>query len=191
MRNGIRCGMVAGLLGAALGVVVGTGLVSGCSGGKRMETVTMAEPVSGWDDVKNVTRAGEFTFAGQPSEASLDRFRGEGGAMVIDMRTHEGGDTPGFDEQAKVEGLGMKYVHIPVSSASFSTMDVKKFIVATRETEGPILLHCGSSNRVGGLWAAYLALEKGVPTEEAIAAGKAAGMKTPDVEEAARRVIGR
>ncbi|MBK7404529.1 MAG: hypothetical protein IPJ41_07795 [Phycisphaerales bacterium] len=151
----------------------------------------MAEPISGWEGVKNVTRSGQFTFAGQPTEASLEQFGGDGGAMVIDMRTHEGGDKPGFEERAKVEALGMQYVHIPVSPASFNSMDVKKFIQATRETKGPILLHCGSSNRVGGLWAAYLALEKGMPTEEAIAAGKAAGMKTPDMEDAARRVIGR
>lgn len=185
MRTAVKLAGVAGAF-----VAMGAGLLGGCASASK-GAATLAEPVAGWDDVKNVSRAGETTFAGQPSEAALERYAGEGGTMVIDIRTHEGGDGAGFDEAAKVAGLGMDYVHIPVSPATMSTADVKRFVQAMREARGPVMVHCGSSNRVGGLWAAYLALEEGWDTEAAMEAGRAAGMRSESVEEAARRVIGR
>jgi uncharacterized protein (TIGR01244 family) len=150
----------------------------------------MAEPMSGWEGVSNVTREGEYTFAGQPTEAAIERFAAEGGAMVIDLRGHQGRDTPPFDERAKVEAAGLSYVHIPMSPATFSGGDVEAFARAVDEAGGPVLIHCGTSNRVGGMWAAYVARKRGVPMEKAIEAGKAAGMRSEDVEQAARRVIG-
>jgi len=150
----------------------------------------MPEPVSGWEGVSNVTREGEYTFAGQPTEAAIERFAAEGGSMVIDLRAHQGKDVPPFDERAKVEAAGMKYVHIPMSAATFSGADVERFAGAVEESDGPVLIHCGTSNRVGGMWAAYLARKRGVPVDRAIAAGKSAGMRSDDVEQAARRVMG-
>ncbi len=172
--------------------VLGASLVAGVAGcADTAEAPTMAQPMSGWDTTTNVSRSGRFTFASQPTEASLERFAREGGAMVVDLRTHEGADTPGFDERAKVDGLGMKYMHIPISGSSLSAEDVEQFSRAAKEAHGPIFIHCASSNRAGALWAAYLARDKGLPTEEAIAEGRAAGMRSAQAEEAARRVIGR
>ncbi len=181
--NRVVAAGVVGVVGAC------AALQMGCQSQKRGE-VAMAEPVSGWEGVSNLTRDGEFSFAGQPSEGALERYAGEGGAMVIDLRSHQGKDVPGFDERAKVEALGMKYVNIPMSPATFSEGDVARLASAIGEADGPVLIHCGTSNRVGGMWAAYLARVRGVPTEEAIRAGKAAGMRSEDVEQAARRVIG-
>jgi uncharacterized protein (TIGR01244 family) len=139
--------------------------------------------------MSNVTREGHYTFAGQPSEAALERYAAEGGSMVIDLRTQQGRDISGFDERAKVEALGMTYVHIPISPPTLSPADVDRFASAIDAADGPILIHCGTSNRVGGVWAAYLARERGLTAERAIEAGKAAGMRSEDVEQAARRVM--
>ncbi|MFG0283520.1 MAG: beta-lactamase hydrolase domain-containing protein [Phycisphaerales bacterium JB039] len=178
-----RWGLAAAVAAVALAA-------AGCASDGGSPGAMRAEPVSGWDDVRSVSRSGRFTFAGQPNEAALERFAAEGGAMVIDTRTHEGSDGPEFDEQGIVTSLGMQYVHLPVSPETFSAADVERFAELAQQTEGPVLLHCSSSNRVGALWAAYLAREKGVATEKAIAAGKTAGLRTPEAEEAARRVIG-
>ena len=178
---------------AVVGVLLVLGL-GGCAADKvdKLAQVTATPTTApGWEGVKNVSRAGRFTFAGQPTEAAIDQFASAGGAMVIDIRTHQGSDKPGFDERARVETLGMKYVNIPITAASLSRADVEKFAQLARETQGPILLHCASSNRVGGLWAAYLAIDDGVPTKDALAAGKSAGLRSEDVEAATLRVIGR
>lgn len=149
----------------------------------------MTHPSSGWEGVSNVSREGQYTFAGQPTEGAIETYAAEGGAMVIDLRMHQGKDAPPFGERSKVEGLGMKYVHIPISPATFGTADVDKFARAVAEAGGPVLIHCGTSNRVGGMWAAYLARERGMAADAAVEAGKAAGMRSEDVERAARRVI--
>jgi hypothetical protein len=54
---------------------------------------------------------------------------------------------------------------------------------------GPVLLHCASSNRVGGVWAVIQA-RKGKALDEALAAGREAGLHNPQMEAAVRRVLG-
>jgi protein tyrosine phosphatase (PTP) superfamily phosphohydrolase (DUF442 family) len=53
---------------------------------------------------------------------------------------------------------------------------------------GPILFHCASSNRVGGAWAVIQA-RKGKGPDEAVAAGREAGLHSPQMEAAVRRVL--
>ena len=60
---------------------------------------------------------------------------------------------------------------------------------AVEATEGPVLVHCGSSNRAGGLWAAYLARERGFTIDDAIARGREAGLSRESMIEAVRRVV--
>ncbi len=185
-----RDAAVLAVCGALAGSIVSS--TAGCqSTPSRAAESMVAVPIDGWEGVKNVTRAGAVTFAAQPTEAALEQYAAEGGTMVIDLRTHTDADGAPFDEPAKVTALGMDYSPVPMSPGSFSSADVKLFVVAMREARGPVLVHCGSSNRVGGMWAAYLALEKGWETEAAMEAGRAAGMRSPDMEAAARRVIGR
>lgn len=172
-------------------VVCGSLVLGGCASQHRSMSIkdATATPLNGWDELPNASMAGTRTFGGQPSEAALQRYAAEGGTAVIDLRTHDGRDTASFDEQATVTRLGMEYVHLPMSSSTFSAADVDRFAEALKAVDGPVMVHCGSSNRVGGMWAAYLAREQGWETEKAIQAGKAAGMSSESVEEAARRVI--
>ncbi len=53
---------------------------------------------------------------------------------------------------------------------------------------GPVLLHCGSSDRVGAVWAA-IRVRAGQTLEEAEAAGRAAGLRSPANWEAVLRVL--
>jgi hypothetical protein len=50
-----------------------------------------------------------------------------------------------------------------------------------------VLLHCASSNRVGGVLA-VMAHRKGKPLDDAIAEGQQAGLKSPAMIDAVRRV---
>ncbi len=188
MRVSAVCG-VMGVMGAA---TLGLG---GCAAQRMSVRDATAQPVAGWEEqMRNTSRASDYTFGGQPTEEALERYAAEaeggGRAMVIDLRTHEGKDAAAFDESATAAALGMDYLNLPMSSSTFSAADVDRFADALDSAAGPVLVHCGSSNRVGGMWAAYLAREQGWNTEKAIEAGKAAGMRSESVEEAVRRVIG-
>ena len=185
--RGVKIVCVAALCGMSAGALLGLG---GCASQRMTAAEATAVPLGGWDELPNASKAGNVTFGGQPSEQAIRQFGADGGTKVIDLRTHEGRDTAGFDEQAAVATEGMVYVHVPMSSSTFSAGDVDRFADALGDADGPVLVHCGSSNRAGGMWAAYLAREMGWDVEAAMEAGRAAGMSSESVEAAARRVIG-
>jgi uncharacterized protein (TIGR01244 family) len=106
---------------------------------------------------------------------------------VVNLRLENEG-LPG--ERAVVEALGLRYVSIPVAPDTFSLADVEAVEEVLAEAgAAPVLLHCSSSNRVGGAWAVIQARE-GKGLEAALAAGRAAGLHSPQMEAAVRRVLG-
>ncbi len=92
-----------------------------------------------------------------------------------------------FDEAALVRELGMEYVAIPVTPATFGPSDADDLKEVLSRTTGPVLLHCGSSNRVGAVWAMYLHRHRGVGLDEAIELGRKAGMRSEVLVETIRR----
>lgn len=147
--------------------------------------------LEGWEAVNNLFQDGRMYFGGQPDEASLARLASEAGVKtVINIRNPEEMSRVAFDESAVVESLGMKYVNIPVSPDTFSDRDVTRFAEVLSSTDDPVLLHCASSNRVGGMWAAYLVEHQSVAVEDAIELGRAAGLRSESMVAATRRVMG-
>ena len=131
-------------------------------------------------------------FAGQPTEDGLRWSKQQGVATVINIRTEaEMPQAAPYDEPALIEELGMEYVTIQVMPATFSQDDVEDFSIALAEARnrGGVLFHCGSSNRVGGLWAAYLHAKHNVDVDHAIELGKRAGLRKDSMIEATRRVM--
>lgn len=147
-----------------------------------------AVPVSGWPDTAKVSRVGRIWFAGQPSEAALKLAAIEGVGLVINLRPDEEMAKVPFDEPGLVAELGMRYVSIPVTPATFSRADVDRFAAEITSTDGPVLFHCSSSNRCGGLWTVYLMREHGLSWVEALALGKAAGLRRQSMIDAVQRV---
>jgi uncharacterized protein (TIGR01244 family) len=126
--------------------------------------------------------------AGQPGPEALRRLRELGFRSVVNLRT---ASEPGVaEEKAIVESQGLKYVHVPLSAATFRLEDAKAVARAVDDAAAaPVLLHCTSANRVGGVWATILAM-KGKPLDEAEAEGRKAGLTSDAMLEAARRVAG-
>jgi uncharacterized protein (TIGR01244 family) len=78
---------------------------------------------------------------------------------------------------------------VPLTADSFSPADVLAVErVLADASAGPVLIHCHSSNRVGGVWAAIQA-RKGRSLDEALAAGREAGLQSPAMVAAVRRVL--
>jgi uncharacterized protein (TIGR01244 family) len=125
--------------------------------------------------------------AGQPGPQALSKLDDMGFRTVVNLRTDREG---GAQERAVVEAQGLRYVWVPITADSFSLADVEAVEKVLHDpSSGPVLLHCASSNRVGAVWAAIQARE-GKPLEEALAAGREAGLKSPQMEAAVRRVLG-
>ena len=168
------------------------GLTPGCGSATLDESqIGIAQRVEGYDDVRNLFRDGSVYFAGQPQEAAFRRLaEDEGIKTVINTRRRSELENLGFDEIALIEELGMSYLELPFSYDSFSAEDVDRFAEILAATDAPVLVHCGSSNRVGGLWACYLALYRDHELEESIRLGKAAGLRSSSMIDAVRRVTG-
>ncbi len=125
-----------------------------------------------------------ITTGGQPSAEALSALADQGFTTVIDLRGAE--EDRGYDEAATVEALGMSYVSLPISgSGAISYENANALDAILADIDGPVLLHCASSNRVGALLALREKLN-GADAEKALALGVDAGLSSlrPVVEEA-------
>ncbi|MDJ0813747.1 MAG: sulfur transferase domain-containing protein [Woeseiaceae bacterium] len=132
-----------------------------------------------------VAPVGGITSAGQPDTAALEVFAESGYAAVIDMRGLN--EDRGISNYADVvEGKGMEYIAFPISSAAEINLDkARQLDELLADIDGPVLLHCGSGNRVGAVLALRESLN-GADDEAAIEFGKDAGLTRlePVVREA-------
>ena len=116
----------------------------------------------------------QYVSTGQPDELLLSAAKEAGYVAVIDLRLAS--EDRGLDEASTVETLGMDYYLIEVAGAAGVTFkNAEALDTVMAETDGPVLLHCKSANRVGALLALRASM-KGASDEEAIAIGKASGL---------------
>lgn len=157
----------------------------------RLSTVAVEEavPQQGWDGINNLFRDNLMYFGGQPDTAAFGRLANEAGIQtVINFRRPQELEKLDFDEPALLETLELHYVNIPIMPDTFSKEDMDRLVEVLATTKGPVLLHCSSSNRAGGVWATYLVRHRGFDLEEALRLGRAAGLRSDSMVEAVRRV---
>jgi len=109
-----------------------------------------------------------LVVGGQPAEQSLRTAQSAGYGTVITLRAAGEPDTEG--EQELVEELGMRFVSIPVDRETGLTADnARRLDAALAEAgEAPVLLHCGSGNRVTALLAIRAFLVEGLGVDAAL-----------------------
>ncbi|MCP5244648.1 MAG: protein tyrosine phosphatase family protein [Burkholderiales bacterium] len=126
--------------------------------------------------VQNYNRATpQVATSGLIGDGGAPLLAAHGFRTVIDMRTVNEGTR---EEKALVEGAGMVYVNIPMTVADLSNEHLEAFTKAMNQSPKPILVHCGSGNRAGAIWASYL-ISQGTDPEKALAEGRKAGMRPP------------
>ncbi|MBB1060176.1 beta-lactamase hydrolase domain-containing protein [Marilutibacter spongiae] len=124
--------------------------------------------------------------AGQPAPEDWDRLRAMGVTRVVNLRTDT--EMAGRDEAAEVAAAGMAYDAIPVEGgAGIDAANAERLRVLLAGSEGTVLVHCASGNRVGGLVALAAALD-GMPAGEAVELGRRAGLGM--AEPQVRRQLG-
>ncbi|MGK0361870.1 MAG: hypothetical protein ACI9U2_004190 [Bradymonadia bacterium] len=114
--------------------------------------------------------------AGQPSAEQLRAVAAAGYKLVINTRAF--GEPLVDQSQAFVEGLGMRYLHIPMSGAGDLTIANAKIMADALAADDalPALVHCASSNRVGALFALKAFHLEGKSADDALAEGRASGL---------------
>ncbi len=131
---------------------------------------------------------GNWLCAGQPSEGRV-RALVDQGAVIISLRTP--GEDP-FDEPGLVAELGGTFIRYPTTGADYDTVAFREAMYdlydGWRAQDVPVYLHCASGNRAGASWALYNAERLGLPADEAIALGRAAGLT--GLEGRVRAILG-
>lgn len=130
--------------------------------------------------VQNYSRATEqIAISGLIGDGGAQALAAHGFKTIIDLRTATEGTA---DEKALIDLNGMSYINIPMTVAGISEEQLAAFTKAMETAQAPILIHCGSGNRAGAMWASYQ-IRKGVDPEVALAAGRKAGMRPPMEEK--------
>lgn len=114
--------------------------------------------------------------AGQPNGEQLQALAKAGYKTVINTRAH---GEPLVDEMpGVVQGLGMRYLHIPVAGVADLTVANAQILADALAADDalPALVHCASSNRVGALFALKAFHLDGASMDEALAVGRSAGL---------------
>lgn len=118
--------------------------------------------------------------AGQPAAGDWSAIAQGGVGTVINLRTP--GETKDRDERTEVEAAGMRYVALPIAGHEGVTEDNAKALAdLIAAAHGPVLVHCASGNRAGGLLALALAAQ-GMPAATALETGRAAGMTSTETQ---------
>ncbi|MCA9217597.1 MAG: methyltransferase domain-containing protein [Planctomycetales bacterium] len=133
---------------------------------------------------KNVHSFGPVLLCGQPSAEDLAEAKQRGIKTVITLR--EDGEVD-WDEPATVEDLGLAFHRIAFREPETLTDDVfdKSLQLLAKSQESPVMLHCGSANRVGAIWMAHRVLNDGLGLDAARDEAKTVGLRTPAYEQIA------
>lgn len=112
--------------------------------------------------------------SGKLAPGALDELKSLGFKTVVDMRTAPEGTA----EEAKLaKSAGLAYHNLPVGKGWPEAEVFSQFTILVENEENyPMLIHCGSANRVGMVWAMYK-LQSGVEHSSAMMEGRTIGMK--------------
>ncbi|HEY7914292.1 MAG TPA: protein tyrosine phosphatase family protein [Blastocatellia bacterium] len=142
------------------------------------------------DDVPRVYCVDErIATGGQPKDGAYGKLAASGYRSVLTLRT----STENVDlkrEQELAEKAGLKYINIPFVTANPDPELVPRFIKAVKDQKNqPMLINCGSANRVGALWMIYRVIDQGWSEEKALEEAEKIGLTSPGLKSFAQQYI--
>lgn len=112
---------------------------------------------------------------GQPTSEQYAELAGAGYTTVIDLRAE--GEPGGEQNASLTAAAGMTHVRVPVAGdEGLSEQTARQFAEALSAAEGPVVVHCGSGNRVGALFGLKAFWVDGKSPEDALAVAKESGL---------------
>lgn len=128
--------------------------------------------------------------AGQPTMEEFESLAKAGYRTVLDLRAPD--EPRGFDEPAIVRATGMEYVNIPVTPATLGDDEFDRFRdLMNDEERRPVVIHCGTANRVGALLIPWLVLDQGRDPDDALQTAIEVGLRSQELADIARDYIAR
>ena len=120
--------------------------------------------------------------SGQPRTEQFEALRAAGAEVILDIRDPM--EPRPLDEAEVVRKLGMEYVNVSVRQGALDDSTMEAVLAELRRNrERPVLLHCASANRVGGVLIPYLILDHAMEEAEAVETAMRIGLRGPDLLE--------
>jgi uncharacterized protein (TIGR01244 family) len=119
---------------------------------------------------------------GAVDPAAMAGLKKEGYVSVINLRQ---ASEPGADidaGRAAAQSAGLKYIHLPFNVAAPDSKVVDSFLAAVADKSNqPVFIHCGSANRVGGVWMIKRVLQDKWAVDRARTEAEAIGLSNPQM----------
>ena len=126
---------------------------------------------------------------GQPTEGAYAKLAALGYRAVLNLRTAQEGVDLDREKQL-VEKAGMRYISIPVVGSAPKPEQADEFIEAAKKPANqPMLIHCGSANRVGAFWMIYRVVQQGWDEQLALDEAIKIGLRSPELKSFAHVYI--
>jgi len=124
--------------------------------------------------------------AGQPSEEALGKLKALGFKTVVNLRTP--GEPLVAAEEEVVRAQGLRYVSVPVNSATFGPAEVSAVrAILDDDSAAPVLLHCTTANRAAAVWG-LTEIQRGRSASEVEAEAAKVGLAHPTTLKGFHRV---
>jgi uncharacterized protein (TIGR01244 family) len=134
--------------------------------------------------IRNYSRVDATVGCGGATDpAAMSGLKKEGYVSVINLRlaNEEGANVEAG--RAAAQAAGLKYIHLPFNAAMPDSKVVDSFLAAVADKSNqPVFIHCGSANRVGGVWMIKRALQDKWALDRALTEAKAIGLNNPALE---------
>jgi len=141
--------------------------------------------------ITNFTKVDAVVACGGATEVSaLDGLKQDGFKTIINLRlaTEQGANID--ENRAKAQGLGLTYVHIPLSGSAPDPTAADQFLATIADKANqPVYIHCASASRVGAMWMIKRVLQDGWTVDKALEEAKAIGLRSAPLEQFARDYI--
>jgi uncharacterized protein (TIGR01244 family) len=127
---------------------------------------------------------------GQVDPAAMKALKSEGYVSVINLRlpTEEGANVEAG--RAAAQAAGLKYIHLPFNAAQPDPKVVDNFLASVADKSNqPVFIHCGSANRVGGMWMIKRVLQDKWALDRAATEAEAIGLNNAALKQFATDYI--
>lgn len=139
------------------------------------DPVTAQPPIG--IDIRNARMTSQsILVGGQPTLEQLAEAARTGYSTVVDLRPP--GEHSDWDEATKATELGLRYINIPVAGADDLNAANAALLaeIVNDPASRPLMVHCASGNRVGGLFAMKALHIDGEDAASALQIGLDAGL---------------
>lgn len=135
--------------------------------------------------VRNMTQVEPtVACAGATDAAAIPEIAKRGYKSIISLRLASENGANIDESKAAAAKAGIRYIHMPFEAARPDSAIVERFIAAVSDTGNqPVFVHCGSANRVAGLWMIKRVVADGWDTARAETEARAIGLSSPSLRD--------